>query len=164
MKTKDAIRATMDLSTMVLNSYVSDLEAHELLTRPGRGCNHIAWQLGHLIASEVDLLSKICPDHTPAELPSGFAEAHSKATAGSDEPSGFLGREQYLSLFDRVRATTLAALDNLSEADLDAPAPTHLQSFCPTVGHVFVLIATHPMMHAGQVVPVRRSLGKPVLF
>jgi hypothetical protein len=27
---------------------------------------------------------------------------------------------------------------------------------------MFILIATHPMMHAGQFVPVRRALGKPV--
>jgi hypothetical protein len=28
----------------------------------------------------------------------------------------------------------------------------------------FSLIATHPMMHAGQFVVVRRQLGKPILM
>ena len=34
----------------------------------------------------------------------------------------------------------------------------------PTVGSIFTLIATHPMMHAGQFVVVRRQLGKPIVI
>jgi hypothetical protein len=34
----------------------------------------------------------------------------------------------------------------------------------PTVGHIYLLIATHQLMHAGQFVPVRRALGKPVVI
>lgn len=36
METKEAIRASMDLSMMVLNSYLSDLDDAELMTRPAR--------------------------------------------------------------------------------------------------------------------------------
>jgi hypothetical protein len=34
----------------------------------------------------------------------------------------------------------------------------------PTLGDIFLLLATHTMMHAGQFTVVRRKLGKPVLF
>jgi hypothetical protein len=34
----------------------------------------------------------------------------------------------------------------------------------PTAGHIYLLIATHGLMHAGQFVPVRRKLGKPVVI
>ena len=84
MQTKDAIRATMDLSSMVFKGYLNDLDDSQLLARPGEGCNHLAWQVGHLIASEVSLLDSICPGKA-AELPAGFAEAHSKETATSDD-------------------------------------------------------------------------------
>jgi hypothetical protein len=69
-----------------------------------------------------------------------------------------------VALFEKVRGATLAALDSFSESDLDKEGPEAMRSFCPTAGHFFTLIATHPMMHAGQFVIVRRQLGKPILM
>ena len=163
MNTKDAIRAAMDTSFMVLKGYLGDLDDADLMQRPGEGCNHLAWQVGHLTASEVSLLDSVCPGKA-AKLPEGFAEAHSKETAGSDDATKFCKKAEYLELMDKVRAATKAALDALPEQDLDADSPENFRDFCPTVGHMFILIATHHMMHAGQFVPVRRRLGKPVLF
>lgn len=163
MNAKDAIRSSGNLSMMVLKSYVSDLEDSELLTRPGKGCNHIAYQLGHLISAEVQLLELAAPGQG-TELPDGFAEAYSKENASDDNPEHFLDKATYLELFEKVRAATLAALDAYPEADLDKESPEHLRSFCPTMGDLFTLIANHPLMHAGQFVVVRRQLGKPILM
>lgn len=163
MQTKDAIRAAMDISFMVFKGYIGDLDDAEMMCRPGKGCNHLAWQCGHLISSEVSLLEDICPGKA-AELPSGFAEKHSKESAGSDDASQFLKKDEYLEWMDKVRASTLAALDGMSDEALDAASPEKFAQFCPTLGHMFMLIGTHFMMHAGQIVPVRRQLDKPVLF
>jgi uncharacterized damage-inducible protein DinB len=163
MNAHDAIRTTLETSSLVLSSYCQDLSDDELLTRPGKGCNHLKWQLGHLIASECGLLESICPGEAP-ELPAGFAEAHGKEAAGVDDPSKFLSKQEYFDLFDKVHAASLAALAKRSEADLDQPGPEHFRDMFPTVGHIFVLIATHGMMHAGQVVPIRRALGKPIIM
>lgn len=163
MDTKGAIRASMDLSEVVFKGYLDDLQDSELLLSPGEGCNCLAWQVGHLIASEVSLLDTVCPGKG-AELPEGFADAHSKDAAASGDTSKFLSLADYMSLFDTVRESTVAALEGLSDTDLDAETPEHFRSFCPTAGHLFTLIGTHPMMHAGQFVPVRRQLGKPVKF
>jgi hypothetical protein len=131
------------------------------MTRPGPGCNHIAWQLGHLIASEAQLLQSIAPD-VQISLPAGFAEKHSKDQIGNDDPADFYCKQDYLDLFEKVHAATLAEIGRLSDADLDLPAPEAFRSMFPTVGHLVILIATHGLMHAGQFVPVRRKLGKPV--
>ena len=163
MNAQETLTATQSMSMMVLKSYLSDLTDAELLTRPGVGCNHIAWQLGHLIQSEAQLLNAVCPG-AAAELPAGFKEQHSKETAGENSASKFLTKAEYLELFDKVQASSMAALAKLSEADLDKPSPEQFQAYAPTVGNMFVLIATHPMMHVGQFVPVRRALGKPVLM
>ncbi len=163
MQTKDAIRSTMNVSTFVLNSYISDLDDDDLLRRPGKGCNHLAWQLGHLINSEAQLVNSICPGKG-ATLPAGFAEQHSKETTQSNDKSKFHSKQKYQELFEHVRGATLAALDAIPEAELDGPSPEHFRQHFPTVGDIFVLIATHPMMHAGQFVVVRRELGKPVLI
>ncbi|GAA4460027.1 DinB family protein [Novipirellula rosea] len=163
MQGKDAIRSAMKLSDMVYRGYMGDLDDSELLRRPSEGCNHIAWQTGHLISSEVSLVESIAPGKAYA-LPEGFAEAHAKDKADSDDASAFLGRDEYFALWDKVRAATLEAIDGMSDEDLDAESPEHFRGFCPTVGDVVMLISTHPLMHAGQLVPLRRKLGKPVLF
>ena len=163
MNAKDVIRSSANLSALVLKTYVSDLEDADLMRRPGEGCNHLAWQLGHLISSEVQLLSLIAPGHG-VNLPDGFADAHSKDNCDSDDPAAFQAKPAYVELFDKVRAASLAALNAYAESDLDNPAPEDFRDFCPTMGDMFTLIANHPLMHAGQFVVVRRQLGKPILM
>ncbi|PHR97934.1 MAG: hypothetical protein COA78_26800 [Blastopirellula sp.] len=163
MNAQDAIRTTLETSNMVLTSYFSDMSDADLMQRPGKGCNHLAWQLGHLIASECQLLESVAPG-AAAELPEGFADQHSKETCGSDDASKFCTKEKYTELLEKVQAATKTALAATSEADLDAPAPEKFREMFPTAGHIYVLIATHGMMHAGQFVPVRRALDKPILM
>jgi hypothetical protein len=39
-----------------------------------------------------------------------------------------------------------------------------MADFAPTVGHLVLMIASHIMMHVGQMQVIRRKLGKPLLF
>lgn len=163
MNTQQAIRATMDTSSIVLSRYLEDLSDADLMRRPGPGCNHIAWQLGHLIASENQLLDSVVPG-SGIVLPEGFAAKHTKEKSGDDDPANFCTKQEYLDLFEKVHQATFGAIEKLSDADLDQPAPESFRSMFPTVGHMIILIATHGLMHAGQIVPVRRALGKPVVI
>ena len=163
MTANDAINQTIGLSAHIVKEYLKDFTDAELLHRPGPGCNHLAWQLGHLIASNAEILKDIAP-HAVVALPAGFAEAHSKDKTASDNPKGFLSKAEYLRLYDAVNAATSAEAAKLSATDLDKPAPEKWLQYFPTVGMMFLLIATHPMMHAGQIVPVRRQLGKPIVM
>ena len=163
MNGKEAIRDTLNFSHFVLTKYLNDFTDADLLKRPGPGSNHVAWQLGHLIASECSLLNGIRPGSAP-ELPAGFAEKHTKANSGSDDPANFCTKQQYLDLTEKVHAATLKLLDAFPEADFALPAPENFRKMFPTIGSIFILISTHPMMHAGQFVPVRRALGKPVVI
>jgi hypothetical protein len=81
-----------------------------------------------------------------------------------DDPARFRTKKEYQQVFDQVRAATVAALETLPDAQFDAPGPEMFRKNFPTVGHIFNLIATHPLMHAGQFVVVRRQLGKPILI
>ncbi|MFC1758137.1 DinB family protein [Planctomycetota bacterium] len=163
MNTKDALKSTLDMSLHVLNTYISDFSDAELLQRPGSKCNHLAWQLGHLIASEVNLLESICPGKGAA-LPEGFAEKHSKETTADNDPANFCTKAEYQELFAKVRSATLNALDEIGDEELDGPAPEWIREHFPTVGHLFTLIGSHPMMHAGQFAVVRRQTEKPILM
>ena len=163
MTAKDAIKRVFDSNFSILEKYVSDLSDADLLVRPVPGANHVAWQLGHLIASEIGMLSSI-PGGASLELPPGFAERHGKETAGVEPPKGFLTKDEYLSIFKKVRAQTFAKLDKLPDADLDKPNTGRMAQLCPKIGDLFLLAATHQMMHAGQFAVLRRKLGKPILM
>ena len=65
---------------------------------------------------------------------------------------------------DEQRAGTLAALENLSDDDLDAAAPESLKQIAANIGGVFSMQPTHWTMHSGQWAVVRRKLGRPPLF
>ena len=163
MNAKQAIKHALDSNHGILSMYLSDLSDADLTVRPVPNANHIAWQLGHLIQSESQILGMV-PGIKPVELPAGFAAQHDKATSAAEPPKGFRTKEEYLSLFGKVREATLAALAKLSDADLDKPNTGSMAEFAPTVGSLFLLLSSHEMMHAGQFTVVRRKLGKPVLF
>lgn len=163
MDAREAIKQTLRTTNMVVSGYLSDLGDADLMVRPGEGCHHIAWQLGHLIVSNAGILDSIAPGAAPA-LPPGFAEKHGKDEGKSDDPKGFATKAEYEDLLARVDAAVMATLDAMTDSDLDQPSPGHWQKMFPRVGDVMVLLATHSLMHAGQWVPVRRSLGKPVVI
>jgi len=163
MNAKDAIKGSLTSTKDMLGWFLSDLSDADLLVRPVPAANHIAWQLGHLIASETNM-SKFLPGASYPELPGGFAERHNKTTASMDPPKGFGTKQEYLTLFGKTRDATIAALDKLSEKDLDKPTQGEMARYAPTLGALLMLNSQHVLMHAGQFSVVRRKLGKPILF
>ncbi len=161
MTSKDAILQSYKLSDMCLNSYLGDLSDADLLIRPVSGQNHIAWQLGHLIASERSMAESVKPGSSP-ELPAGFAEAHGKEANTLDDASKFLSKDRYLQLYKAQREATSKVLEGLSDSDLSAPSDEKWRNFVPTVGELMHLPGLHVLMHVGQFVSVRRKLDKPV--
>jgi uncharacterized damage-inducible protein DinB len=156
---KNTLKSTGDMVPM----YLSDLSDADLLVRPVPGANHIAWQLGHLINSEKQMLTPMLPGAAYPELPKALVEKDTQEASHQDPPAGFLTKKEYVDLFNKVRAATIAAVEKLSDADLDKPS-TVMQDFAPTLGALLILTANHDLMHAGQFTVVRRKLGKPVLF
>jgi len=160
MNTREAILNTIDVCDSVVMAYLNDLTDEELMLRPNPQSNHVAWQLGHIIASEREMMTAAGFD-MPA-LPAGFAEAYTPETTASDDPAQFHTKMEYLAAGAEQREATLAALNKLSEADFDKPTPAPMNEYAPTLGAMFNIIGMHPLMHAGQFVPIRRQLGKPI--
>ena len=157
------VKDTLNLPSFVVRAYLEDLTDADLFVRPFDKMNHLAWQLGHLIASENFHVNHLVPGSMPA-LPEGFREKHSKETAANDDPSAFYTKAEYLALMEEQRAGTLRALERLSDEELSRPAPEAVGYLGPTVGAVCAGESAHWMMHAGQWAVVRRKLGKPPLF
>lgn len=163
MDTKTAIKTALDTANMISTSYLGDLSDEDMMHRPAPGCNHIKWQVGHLIASENNMINACVPGALP-ELPPGFAEKYSKETAGSDDAAAFDSKDDLMKLYEEQRAATLAALEKIDVADLDNEGPEAIRSYCPTFGSAFLMQDTHWMMHAGQWAVIRRQLGREPLF
>lgn len=162
MTPKDVIKNTINMCHEVLTTYISDLNDAELMIRAVPEANHTAWQLGHLIASEHQMLTDA--GYKMPDLPQGFADSYTKETSGSDDPAKFHTKEQYMASMAEQRAATMAALEAAPDGDLDKSTPESMREYAPTVGVAFNMIGIHLMMHAAQFVVVRRKLGKPVMF
>ena len=163
MTAKDAIKTALTGTQKMVDWYLSDLSDADLLVRPVPAANHLAWQLGHLIHSEVSLLGQL-PGAAYPELPAGWAEQHSKNTAAMDPPKGFGTKADYLNRFNKAREATLATLSKMSDADLDKPTQGNMAQYAPKLGALIMLQSNHTLLHVGQFTVVRRKLGKPVLF
>ena len=163
MDSRGAIKASWATASMVSNMYLEDLTDAQLLMRSVPGVNHIAWQLGHIIQSDHDIINDVCPGSMPP-LPAGFKEQHSKDKAASDNPADFLTKAEYQKLAAEQLAAAAVALAKQTDADFDKAAPESMKDYAPTVGDAFLILGSHWLMHAGQWAVLRRKLGKPPLF
>jgi len=163
MNTREAFQPGINMGQFLVEAYLNGLSDADLLVRAVPGTNHIAWQLGHAIESEHDMIEAIVPGSMP-ELPAGFRERHTKDKAKSDNPQDFFKKDEYLKAFNEQRAGTLKALARMSDADFDKPSPEPMQSYAKNLGEVFSMQGTHWVMHAAQWALIRRKLGHPPLF
>ena len=160
MNAKDVLRMSLTTSDMIAMSYLTDLSDADLMRRPHPKCNHLNWQVGHLISAENQLMEMVVPGEMPPLAP-GFAEKYVKETIGNDDPTAFADKQTLLEQYRIQRQGTLAALDRVSESDLDRETGVH---YAPSLGAMFLLQADHWLMHCGQWVIVRRELGHAPMF
>jgi hypothetical protein len=156
----EAIQGTLKMGELIGMAYLSDLSDQELLQRPHEKCQHLNWQIGHLICSEHNLINSIAAGTMP-ELPNDFAEKYTQETAGSNQASSFASKDELLQVYHQQRQATLALLQGLSADQLDRPTGIE---YAPTVGALIRMQGEHWLMHCGQWVIVRRQAGKPVVI
>jgi hypothetical protein len=163
MKFQDAVRSSLTAADFLVDRYLADITDEEMLVRPVPDANHLAWQLGHLVAAERHLVEAGVPGSMP-ELPAGFVERHKKDKAPSNNRSDFLSKDEYLRLAGQMRAGTLAVLEKLTETDFDKPVEGRVPPFVKRVGDCFTTVGNHWALHAGQWVVLRRQLQRERMF
>jgi hypothetical protein len=162
MNANDMLVNSLTMSDMILTTYLSDFTNDDMFVRAVPGTNHAAWQIGHLIGSEYDMLTKA--GQTLPALPDGIADRHSRDTAGSDDPAQFSTKDEYLAMRKSQRDVTLGLVAAATESDFGKPTPEEMHIYAKTVGAAFNMIAIHEMMHAPQLIAIRRKLGKPTMI
>ncbi len=162
MTPQEVLQRSVESGHAFTRAQLNDLSDAELLVRPVPGANHIAWQLGHMIAGTHRMLTAL--GHKAPALPEGFEAAYTRETARSDDPAKFLTKAEYLALAEQMRVASLAAIAATPDSALETPGPERTRHFLPTVAAVLAALGGHWLMHASQFVVVRRKLGKPLLF
>ncbi len=161
MDTREALITNLKTSAMVCGTYLNDLTDAEAMQRPHPDCNHINWQIGHLIASEHDMASAC--GQLPA-LPEGFAQKYAKQTASSDNAADFVPKTELMKIAAAQHEAVVNVIGGLSDEDLDKPGPENMKDYAPTLGAVATMLGSHWMMHAGQFVVLRRQLGRDIVI
>ncbi len=162
MKAQDAIRTALTSTQNMLGMYLGDLSDADLLVRPVPGANHIAWQLGHLTATEARMGASL-PGAAYPELPAGFADRHNKDTAAKD--TGFASKAEYLGLFnkvppgdDRRRRQTIRRRPGQADGRPDRPARAHTRGAADAQRH-----PRHDARRPVQRRPTQAGQAGPVL-
>jgi uncharacterized damage-inducible protein DinB len=164
MQAKEVAKIALSSTQFLTQTYLADLSDADLLVRPVPNANTIAWQLSHLIHSEKHLLAEMLPGVKFPDLPPSITSLGSDKTGKAAPTGGYLTKAEYLDWFTKVRAATIAAVEKLSDADLDKPNSGPMAQFAPNLAAMLILIGNHTLMHAGQFTVIRRALNKPVLF
>lgn len=163
MNVNDLLTDVLARTLEMVKSTLADFSDADMLVRPAPGANHAAWQLGHMINSETNMVNAFRPG-AAAPLPPGFAEKFAKEKASADSPADFLPKAELIAALERTRAASIAWVKSLSPQDMDQPAPEKLRRFATTAGHLAAMMPIHTTMHLGQFQVIRRKLGKPVLM
>ena len=134
------------------------------LVRPGDwGGNHAMWIVGHLAVIEGRLHKMLRGTPNPVEhwkpLFDWGSEPH-------DDASLYPPFEEVLETFRRLRAGTIAFLNEVGEEGLDRPTKYQPPGFggFETVGAAIIIVACHTCGHLGGLTVVRRASGKPLAF
>lgn len=100
-----------------------------------------------------------------AHKPAGWDElfwSGSKPTSDSDR---YPAESEVLAYFRERRENFLAVLEELSDDELQAPAPAAGErspiAGAPNIGHLFLFAGQHEAMHMGQLTVANRGLGHP---
>lgn len=160
MRTREALKIGIDMAHFITSSYLDDMSDADLMTRPHPQCNHINWQVGHLIASEHQMLDNLVAGGMPP-LPEGFAAKYDRSTAASDDPSQFCTKDELMAAYRTQREGTLKALAAVEDSEWSKETGL---SYAPTLVDLYSMQGGHWLMHCGQWVVVRRQLGKPIVI
>ena len=78
MHAVEAIRIAIETADMIAQAYLADLSDQEMMHRPCPGCNHVKWQLGHLILSDHEMINGCRPGTLP-DLPDRFEQQYANS-------------------------------------------------------------------------------------
>jgi len=143
---------------------LNDIEETRWFDAPAPGVQHVAWQVGHLAASQTALMHFRCFGKKPEEhVPAGFIAQFGRGSTPKAERSAYPPLPEIRVIFDRIQEETIALMKSISPAELSAPTNGDPHPMFENKGQCFAMVAMHEAFHAGQIALTRRIFGKSPL-
>lgn len=146
--------------------FLDDITTADWFWQPAAGMNHLAWHFGHLAFAQYFLCLKRIRDRTEADLelmPTKFLKRYKQGSQPSGDPAENFSIEEILATFHAVHQQAMLELPAYTDADLDVPTLPPHPIFDTKLGAV-EWCSKHELMHAGQIVMLRRLRGKSPQF
>ncbi len=163
MKGIDAVRGALNFSDQSVRLLETMKEAP--FVQPGPyGGNHAMWVLGHLTVAEGRLHKMLFGSPNPVEHWKPLFDWGSTPTT---EAAAYPSFDEVLETYRRLRAKTVAFVEELGDQGLDRPtktAPPGLEAAFASVGQAVLTIAMHQAFHGGEAAVARRAAGQQPVF
>ena len=128
--------------------------------------NFPLWIFGHLGLADNRFISQFRPQL--ANKPQGWDELFWFGSQHNSDRSAYPSPDEVLAYFRERRETLLKVLDEVTQDELNAPAPAAGQrspiAGAPSIGQLFLFAAVHEGLHGGQLTVAHRGLGNPPLM
>ncbi len=153
-----AAAAEFHTNTGFLERVTSGIEPGQWLSRPHANSNHIAWIAGHLVWARQALIGRLGGEwaHPGLEI---FARS-----AKIDSSVVYPSPEALLAAWREAAGVLDKAMETVSDAALDAPAPPGPPSPNGKLSGMVGVLAWHETYHLGQIAYLRSWLGCPGIF
>ena len=165
MKAVDLLRHQIEFTKQLTAGLLADMQDAPLQFPTASGGNHPTWIAGHLAYAEANLIQHMLEGNDNPLI--DWKALFGAGSEPTDDASAYPPLSELLAKWDEVREHTLKFLDTLTDDDLDKPSlnsPPGREEVFGTFGKVLTMVASHPLMHRGQVADSRRAAGRERLM
>ncbi len=165
MESKDLLKINLENCTSMLLPMLEDMKDAPLTFPTIKGGNHPLWVAGHLAYSESSLIQGMMLGQ-PNPL-ADWKDIFGMEADPVDDPNKYPPFDEVMAKLQEMHQANMALLDSMSEDDLDKPSkncPPEFEGFFGTYRRCFQMIASHWLMHQGQVADARRAIGRKPLM
>jgi uncharacterized damage-inducible protein DinB len=144
----------------IIDMLLGDISEEESLAGSGGSLEHIRWQTGHLVHSAFMMLRFLGRKESP---PENIIRLFSTGADISDDPSAYPSMRELKEMLNSLHEEIYTKLNNLEEKDLDNKVNLSEDSKT-TVMDGILFLCTHESYHGGQIMAIRKVLGKENLL
>lgn len=164
MKTTDLLIERLAAARRWTTTLLEDIEETRWFESPAPGIQHIAWQVGHVAASQAVLIHNRCLNIPVAQVvPESITKQFGRGSKPVGDPAAYPPLAEIRGLFDGVQADCLARIRQMTESDIDLPAYGDPHPMFAKRGEAVAMAVMHEAFHAGQIALTRRLFGKAAL-
>ena len=155
MAIKDHLLHMISINHFAAKKLLDDISEEDSMARGSDGFNHIRWQVGHMLYADTYALSLV---HDELKSNNEFDKIFGGGSVCSDNPSDYPAyaelRDHLFAVYDLLGE----AVENASEADLSKIAGEGKDA--EPVWKTITFMMMHDFYHCGQVVHIRKVLGR----